>query len=200
MVSVVPIARPYEPKALSKPTRPLLQRPLSGIIRKSDDADLSDELLSTPTKRARVSFNPTVEEKVMEAYTVKGRSAEVIRAEVRRAIESHKRGDSGDYDALKDVFAPSDEAEAGDDDEEDEESVALARVELKTYLSVLTNHVSLLKGCTGLVRAILSCNWVGRDTGFVKAYIQFLGHLASTQGSYVGLVLDMLVENFHGGK
>jgi RNA polymerase I-specific transcription initiation factor RRN3 len=200
MVSVVPIARPYEPKELSKPTRPLLQRPLSGIIRKSDDADLSDELLSTPTKRARVSFNPTVEEKVMEAYAVKGRSAEVIRAEVRRAIESHKRGDSGDYDALKDVFAPSDEAEAGDDDDEDEESAALARVELKSYLSVLTNHVSLLKGCTGLVRAILSCNWVGRDTGFVKAYIQFLGHLASTQGSYVGLVLDMLVEYFHGGK
>ena len=200
MVSVVPLALPMEPRALPKPSKPLLQRPLSGIIRKSDDADLSDELLSTPTKRARVTFNPTVEEKVMEAYSVKGRSAEVIRAEVRRAIESHKRGDSGDYDALKDVFAQGskDKAEPGDDEDEDEdeEAAALARVDLKTYLVVLTNHVSLLKGCTGLVRAVLTCDWVGRDTGFVKAYIQFLGHLASAQGGYVGLVLGMLVEYF----
>lgn len=200
MVSLVPVARPYEPKPLSKPSRPILQRPLSGIIRKSDDADLSDELLSTPTKRARVTFNPTVEEKVMEAYSVKGTSLEVIRSEVRRAIELHKTSDSGEYDALKDVFAPSDSAEPGDDADMDEEAAALARVDLKTYLIVLTGNVSLLKGCTGLVRAILACDWVGRDTSFVKIYIQFLGHLASGQGSYVGLVLDMLVEYFHGGK
>lgn len=203
MVSLVPVAAPYEPKALPKPSKPLLRRPtLSGTIRKSDDADLSDELLSTPTKRARVTFNPTVEEKVMEAYSVKGRSAEVIRAEVRRAIESHKRGEGGDYDALKDVFAPRDKVEPGDVDEEDEdeEAAALARVDLKTYLVVLTNHVSSLKGCTGLVRSVLACDWIGRDTGFVKAYIQFLAHLTSAHGGYLRLVLDMLVGYFLGGK
>ena len=54
-------------------------------------------------------------------------------------------------------------------------------------------------GYTDLVKAVLACDWVGRDVGFVKCYIQFLGHLASAQGSYVGLVLDMLVGYFHGG-
>lgn len=206
MVSLVPVARParpYEPKALPKPSKPLLRRPnLSGSIRKSDDADLSDELIGTPTKRARVTFNPTVEEKVMEAYSVKARNVEVIRTEVRRAIEAHKRGESADYDALKDVFAPAAKGEPGndDDDDEDDDTTALARVDLKTYLVVLTNHVSLLKGCTGLVKAVLACDWMGRDTGFVKTYIQFLGHLSSAQGSYTGLVLDMLVGYFHGGK
>jgi RNA polymerase I-specific transcription initiation factor RRN3 len=204
MVSVAPLARPYEPKALpipSKPSKPVLRRPtLSGTIRKNDDAELSDELHSNRTKRARVTFNPTVEEKVMEVYSAKGKSVEVVRAEVRRAIELHKRGESGEYDALKDVFAPRHKPDPDDAEDEDEEAATIARLDLKTYLLVLTNHASLLKGCTSLVRAVLACHWVGRDTGFVKAYIQFLGHLASTQGSYVGLVLDMLVSNFHGGE
>lgn len=199
MVSVVPVAGPYEPKALQNPKKPLLRRPtVAGAIRKSNDADLSDELLSTPTKRARVTFNPTVEEKVMETYSAKGKSVEAIRAEVRRAIELHKNGESGEYDALKELFAPADKGDPSDYDEEDEEAAAIARVDLKTYLVVLTNHTSLLKGCASLVRGVLTCDWVGRDTGFVKAYIQFLGHLASAQGSYVGLVLDMLVSYFHG--
>jgi RNA polymerase I-specific transcription initiation factor RRN3 len=201
MVSLIPVARPYEPTAPPKPSKPVLRRPtLSGTIRKSDDADLSEDLLSTPTKRSRVTFNPTVEEKVMEEYSVQGRSVEVIRAEIRRAIESHKRGDSADYDAIKDVFAPKEDVKPGADEEEDEEAAALAKVDLKTYLVVLTNHVSLLKGCSGLVRAVLACEWVGRDTGFVKVYIQFLGHLASAQGGFVGMVLDMLAGHFHGGE
>jgi RNA polymerase I-specific transcription initiation factor RRN3 len=58
----------------------------------------------------------------------------------------------------------------------------------------------LLKGCSGLVTAVLACDWMGRDTGFVKAYIQFLAHLVSAQGGYLGAVLNMLTGHFHGGK
>merc|ERR1712098_189576 len=39
---------------------------------------------------------------------------------------------------------------------------------------------------------------MGRDEAFVKAYVQFLGSLASAQGAYVGSVLGMLVGYFYG--
>jgi RNA polymerase I-specific transcription initiation factor RRN3 len=51
-----------------------------------------------------------------------------------------------------------------------------------------------------LVKAILACNWIGRDEKFVRAYVHFLGSLASAQGAYVGTVLGMLVGQFYGGK
>ncbi len=62
------------------------------------------------------------------------------------------------------------------------------------------NEVSLLdKSCSGIVKAILECEWLGRDELFVKSYIQFLGNLCSAQGSYVGLVLSKLVEKLSHG-
>ena len=178
-----------------KPSKPLLRRStLSGTRRKADEANLdSDPVVpSSPTKRARVSFNPTVEEKVMEEYIAKGRSLETIRVEVKRAIESHVKGDSERYDTIKELFAPS-------SDVSDSEDSSAARIETKTYLIALTNYVSLLdKGCAGLVKTILACEWMGRDEGFVKAYVNFLGNLASAQGLYVGMVLGMLVGHFTG--
>jgi RNA polymerase I-specific transcription initiation factor RRN3 len=199
MVSLVPIARPPVPAAAPKPSKPLLRRAtLSGTIRKAEDAELDSDFLSappSPSKRARVSFNPNVEEKVVEPYQVKGRSLESVRLEVRSSIEAHLKGDSEGYDVIKEVFSPHRE------DDEDEDSEGDKRVDMKTYLLALTSYASLLnKGCSGLVKAILACEWMGRDESFVKAYVHFLGSLTSAHGAYVGMVLGMLVGQFYGGE
>ena len=194
MVSFVPVqpSAPAAPK--TKPTKPLLRRAtLSGTIRKSDDAGLDADLLlvpPSPIKRAKVTFNPQVEEKVMEEYSLKSRSLESVRGEVRRAIESHGRGESEAYDTIKEIFAPRRGEDAPD----------LAQGETKQYLLALSSNAALLnRGCSGLVGALLACQWMGRDEGFVKAYVHFLGSLASAQGIYVGSVLGMLVGHFSGG-
>ena len=198
MVSLVPMVRPSAPAPAPKPSKPLLRRAtLSGTIRKSEDAGLDADFISappSPSKRARVMFNPTVEEKVMEEYQVRGRSLDSVRAEVRRAIEAHLKGDSEGYDVIKEVFSTG----GGDDEDEETDS---KRLDMKTYLLALTNYASLLnKGCSGLVKVLLACEWMGRDEPFVKAYVHFLGSLASAQGTYVGMVLGMLVGHFLGGK
>jgi RNA polymerase I-specific transcription initiation factor RRN3 len=199
MVSLVPIVRPPEPAAAARPNKPLLRRAtLSGTVRKVDDADLDEDFLSapqSPVKRARVTFNPNVEEKVMEEYQVKGRSLESVRLEVKSSIEAHLKGNSEGYDVIKEIFSPR----RGNN--EDEENEGDKRVDMKTYLLALTTYASLLnKGSSGLVRAVLACEWMGRDESFVKAYVHFLGSLASAQGAYVGMVLGMLVGHFHGGR
>lgn len=199
MVSLVPIARPAAPRAAPKPSKPLLRRAtLSGTIRKAEEAELDSDFLSappSPSKRARVSFNPNVEEKIMEEYQAKGRSLESIRLEVKSSIEAHLKGDSEGYDAIKEVFSPRRV------DDEDDESEGDVNVDMQTYLLALTSYASLLnKGCSGLLKAVLACEWIGRDESFVKAYVHFLGSLTSAQGAYVGMVLGMLVGNFYGGK
>lgn len=129
----------------------------------------------------------------MEEYQAKGRSLESIRLEVKSSIEAHLKGDSEGYDAIKEVFSPRRA------DDEDDESKGDGKVEMQTYLLALTSYASLLnKGCSGLVKAVLACDWMGRDESFVKAYVHFLGSLTSAQGAYVGMVLGMLVGNFYG--
>jgi RNA polymerase I-specific transcription initiation factor RRN3 len=199
MVSLVPSARPAAPTAAPKPSKPLLRRAtLSGTIRKAEDAGLDSDFLSappSPSKRVRVTFNPDVEEKVMGEYQIKGRSLESIKLEVKCSIEAHLKGDSEGYDVIKEVFS------SRSADDEDEESAGDKRVDMKTYLLALTSYASSLnKGCSGLVKSILACEWMGKDESFVKAYVHFLGSLTSAQGAYVGMVLGMLVGNFYGGK
>lgn len=194
MVSLVPRPQPPAPTAPTpKTSKSLLRRAtLSGSIRKGDDRDVDDLFSSPPSprKRARVTFNPKVEEKVLDEYSVKGQSLDVVRAETKRAIEAHLRGDSEAYDNIKEVFAPRNR---------EDEDAAERRVDMKTYLAALNGYASMLnKNCSGLVKAVLRCEWMGRDEAFVKTYVQFLGSLASAQGSWVGMVLTGLVENFSG--
>lgn len=157
------------------------------MIRKSDDASLDTDVLSAPPspKKAKVTFSSQVE--MMEGINT--RSYESVRGEVRRAIEAHGRGDSEGYDSIKEIFAPR---RGGDD---------LDQGEMRLYLLALTSCASMLnRGCKGLVGSLLACEWVGRDEAFVKAYVQFIGSLASAQGMYVGQVLTMLVGHFLGGQ
>ena len=128
----------------------------------------------------------------MEEYSPKTKSLESVRGEVRRAVEAHDRGDSEAYDTIKSIFAPR----RGDDEARDEE-----QGDMRQYLLALSSNAALLtRGCSGLVGALLACEWMGRDEGFIKAYVQFLGSLASAQGMYVGSVLGMLVGYFPGGE
>ena len=194
MVSIIAQEPKVAPATKSKPTKPLLRRAtLSGTIRNCEDAELDSDLLSVPSspaKRPRVTFNPDVKEKLMEEYTPKLRSLESVRGEVRRAIEAHCRGESEEYDTIKEVFGPR----KGDDERED-------RGDIRQYLLALSSSAALLnRSCSGLVGAILGCEWIGRDEGFVKTYVHFLGSFASAQGLYVGSILGMLVGYFSGGR
>jgi RNA polymerase I-specific transcription initiation factor RRN3 len=194
----------------SRPIRPLLRRAtLNGSnIRTREDAGLDDDgaIVSappSPSKRARtVTFNPLVEEQVFSPKaTMLGFAPdnawdlEAVRLEVRFTVDEHIRGGNGEaYDALKEVFATGKRIRGGNGKEASKEKI-------KTHLLALTSIVSLLgKNCSGLVRAVLACDWMGRDEGFVKVYVQFLGNLASAQGAYVSSVLSMLVGKFTTGE
>lgn len=177
----------------------LRQTNLSGTIRKLDDTDFgASSDLPSLSKRARVSFNPTVEEKVFEAYATRGRSLEAVRSEVKNAIEAHKRGDSEDYDVIKRIFSlESEDMDADDEADDDLRSDA----ELRTYVLAVSSSVQMLnRDCDGLVKALLRCNWMGRDDVFVKTYVNLLGNLASAQGYTLSLILDMLAEKLLGGN
>lgn len=198
-------------KSKAGPTKPLLRRAtLGGSIRTRDEAgldiDVDGSIASappSPSKRARtVTFSPLVEEQVFSSSATMAGSApdttldlEAVRLEVRLAIEEHVKGTSeGEYDMLKELFAPE-KRRTGDEKE------GASNEKVKMHLLALTSFVSLLgKNCSGLVKAILECDWFGRDDGFVKIYVQFLGNLASAQGAYVGTVLNTLVGSFTGSK
>lgn len=198
-----------------KPSRPLLRRATAtGTIRTADEAELdfnSSGIASTPlspnSKRARtVTFSPIVEKQVfsqskaMEGFTPDGRvrDLEATRVEVRIAIEEHVRGSSDEaYDGLKEVFGPVKKVSMMDGED------GPSNDRIKTCLLALTSCVSLLgktmgKDCSGLVKAVLESEWMGRDEGFVKIYVHFLGNLVSAQGAYVGTILSMLIGKFTG--
>ncbi|KAH8803085.1 RNA polymerase I-specific transcription initiation factor-like protein rrn3 [Xylogone sp. PMI_703] len=194
MVAAVPMVWPEVPVPGPTQTKSILRRatPASGgIISKKVTLEFDSSPLSSPqspNKRRRVSFNPIVLEKSMGERAV-SKSLEAARAEVKVAIEAHNKGSSEAYDELKELFAPRSRDVDGPGDANPEN--------LKTYILALTSFASLLdRNCSGLIRAILGCEWLGRDEAFVKAYIHFLGNLASAQGSYVSVVLGMLVDNF----
>lgn len=191
--------------AITKPIKPLLRRAtLSGTVRTRDEAglDIDDPSMSvpsSPTKRARtVTFNPTVQEQIFSSSPTSVQlqsELKIVRLRTRVAIENHvSKTNSEDYDELKAVFASQAKRsrETRDGDMSDSE-------EMRLYLLALTSYVSLLgKDCNGLVRAVLDCEWVGRDITFVNTYIQFLANLASAQGSYVSNILVMVVDKFAG--
>lgn len=199
----LPVAIALSPPPLpsnptQKPSKSFLRRATlrGSTIRTRDEAGLDldasiDSSPPSPGKRARtVSFSPMVG----LAQDCSALDLEAVRLEVRAALETHVRGGSDEaYDALKEVFMPATRgAVAGGREQASSEKV-------KTHLLALTSCVSLLgKSCSGLVKAVLECDWIGRDEGFVKIYAHFLGNLASAQGVYVGTILNMLVGKFTG--
>lgn len=177
------------------PTKTLLRKPTLAGKRKIDDAGLDlddDNLLVTanPMKRARtVTFNPLVQEQLFTSSPEASADLEDVRRTVRKALDEHIRpgGDDARYDGIKEIFSNRSRTTQG----KAENDI------MRAHLLALTSCVSLLgKNCSGIVRAVLDSEWVGRDEAYVRAYVSFLGNLASAQGVYVGSILSMLVGKF----
>lgn len=145
-----------------------------------------------PTKRQRVSFD----EIRNVTYEIGNRTMDQVKLEVRLALEEHLRGYDGPYDTLKEFFANDKRRYlppvVGDEDD------TLKPNELQAYVMALTSCIPMLKGreCNDLVRTILNCSWLGRDSAFVNAFDHFLAALVSAHGSYLAAVLSMLVDKF----
>ncbi len=143
-----------------------------------------EPLFSSQSKRQKVAFDPQVEVRVLRDWNDK--PLELVRHEVRQAIENRIAGDSGRYDQLKQTLTTPVTAD-------DAPSTAL----LHKYVVALMGNVSSLgKTCGGLVHAVLQVQWEGRDDGFVGMYVRLLGAIASAHGGHVGSVLRMLVGKF----
>lgn len=177
MVSLV--NRPQVPPSIMAP------KPSITLKRKHSDLDRDEAVLSpTHTKRLRVAFDPEVEVRIMQDWNDKG--MDLVRDEVRKALDRHASGDSDGYDQLKQLFSSRPSAE-------DAPSSAL----LAKYVMALMGHVSALgKSCSALVHSVLETRWVIRDEAFVYHYTKFMGSLMSAHGGYIGLILLNIVKNF----
>ncbi|KAI9834783.1 MAG: hypothetical protein M1819_002869 [Sarea resinae] len=183
MVSLISSA-PKAPPTFTAPTAKALPRrgQLAGTVRKRDESehDMDSDARPSSPKRSKVAFDPDVEVRIMGEWE---KTLELVRAEVRRGIEQHSLGDNAGYDQLKMIFSTS----ATSDE-------AFSPTTMRNYTLALTGNVSLLdRSCSGLVHAILHCDWLGRDEAFVALYVRFLGNLVSAQAVYVSAALKMLV-------
>lgn len=157
-----------------------------------DGADSSPALPESPTKRRKVFFDDVRN----VTYEVGGCTMDDVKLEVRLALEEHLRGNDGQYDMLKELFANDRQRYlppvVGADDD------TLRPHELQVYVMALTSCLPILKAkeCKGLVRNILACCWLGRDDAFAKVFTHFLAALVSAQGSYLAPVLSMMVDKF----
>ncbi|RSL40018.1 hypothetical protein CEP53_013644 [Fusarium sp. AF-6] len=182
----------------STPVRSIL-KPASVLgRRKAEHAGLSDPLEApeSPTKRRKVFFDDIRN----VTYEVGRRTMDEVKLEVRTALEEHLRGNDGQYDTLKELFASDKQRYlppvVGEEDD------TLKPHELQVYVMALTGCIPILKdkACNGLVKTILKCSWLGRDDDFVKVFTHFLAALVSAQGSYLSPVLAMMVGKFSDSR
>ncbi|KAJ2972936.1 hypothetical protein NQ176_g6873 [Zarea fungicola] len=196
--------RPFSPAARvlpgsvaqnSTPVKSILKSTTSVLGRRKHQHQSGTDPIEapeSPTKRRKVLFDDIRN----VTYEVGRRTMEDIKLEVRTALEGHLRGNDGQYDTLKEMFANDKQRYlppvVGEDDD------TLKPHELQLYVMALTSCVPILKSrdCNGLVRVILQCSWLGRDDAFVKSFTHFLAALVSAQGSYLGTVLSMIVDKF----
>ncbi|KAL9120406.1 MAG: hypothetical protein Q9187_003041, partial [Circinaria calcarea] len=175
--------RSVDNPVLSAPTKSIVRRPT--LVRKRDETDLAlggDAIPQSPSKRTKVTFDTDVDVRVMEQWE---KAPEVVREEVRRALERHALGDDAAYDQVKEVYTTNPTAED-----------APSPKTLRNYTAALLSKVSSLnRSCSGLVHAVLKSEWLGRDETYLALFIRFLGSLISAQGMYLGDVIHMLVEN-----
>ncbi|KAK7987672.1 hypothetical protein PG989_007987 [Apiospora arundinis] len=188
------------------PLKPILKSTSSllGKRKPAEDDDLPSDGSSTdqpqsPRKRQRVEFDMN-----LEIHEVGARTVEEIKKEIWKALDGHAHGDDEDYDILKEAVAGRQriyDVDDGDDEEIDHTLPEKQRQELKGYMVALTGFVPRLgRSASGLVKSVLRCQWLGRDDQFATVYAQFLGALVSAQGSYLNLVLDMLVDKFSNSR
>ncbi|KID76833.1 RNA polymerase I specific transcription initiation factor RRN3 superfamily, partial [Metarhizium brunneum ARSEF 3297] len=200
--------RPFTPNTRALPGHtPRTATPVKSILKPASvlgrRKEVHNETDSTsvappdsPTKRRKVFFDDIRN----VTYEVGRRTMDDVKLEVRAALEDHLRGNGGQYDMLKELFAKDRQRYlppvVGEDDD------TLKPYELQVYVMALTSCIPILKGkeCSGLVRTILQCSWLGRDAAFAKVFTHFLAALVSAQGSYLVPVLSMMVEKFRDSR
>lgn len=162
-----------------------LRRPT--LVRKRDDRDMELDTPPSPGKRAKVSFDPEVQVTVVDEWE---KAPEIIREEVRRALEKRALGDKSGYDRVVEIYSAQ---PTGED--------APSPTTIRNYTVALLGNVSLLnKSVSTLVHALLNSQWLGRDEAYITLYIRLLGNLVSAQAGYLTEVLRMLVDNLTSGK
>ncbi|KAI9821422.1 MAG: hypothetical protein M1826_000658 [Phylliscum demangeonii] len=176
--SVIPTATPA----------PAVPRPLkqSSKVRTRQEAGLD----SSPPSRDRVAKRSRIDSD-KPARTVNGSESglETVRKEVRRAVEQYCTGDETGYARLVELFSKSPTSDQ-----------ARSSTCLQHHLLALSSIVSQLdRTYWDLVTAVLACEWLGRGETFVQIYVRFLGNLVSAHGTYIEVVLRMLVDQLGSG-
>lgn len=189
--------------------------PMAGQKRKMMELDISSQPSTSsapsdagnrdgpgPAKRARVQFDASADTGRMNRTASdddqpQEKSAALIREEIRRAIQRHITGtDSEGYDQIKEVFTIN----PRDLYDEDSPEVPSPTTVKRHLMGLLSNVSALGRDCSGLVNAILSSEWLGRDESYVKLFIRFLGNLSAAHTGYLRLVLKMLVNYLGEGE
>ena len=161
MTSITAIMQPHHPT----------------LVRKRSDLN---EVPPSSVKRPKVTFNNDVDVRLIGTSE---KAPEVIREEVRRALERHAGGDDTAYNALKEIYTRK-------------PSEAPTPTTLENYTaSLLANASQLNRTCSGLVTAVLCSQWLGREKSYVELFQHFLAALSTTQGFYLKDVLAVLADN-----
>lgn len=175
-----------------------LSQPSSSAL---SDADGRDGPIRV--KRARVQFDASADagraNRTLSSDDdqQQEKSVALIREEIRRAIQRHVSGtDSEGYDQIKEVFTINPKNLYDDDSPEVPSPTTVKR----HLMGLLSNVSALSRDCSGLVNAVLSSEWLGRDEPYVKLFIRFLGNLSAAHTGYFRSVLKMLVNYFGEGR
>ena len=185
MVSIMSTAPPAFGSVPAPTAKLPLRRPT--LVRKRNDMDMDLDSPPSPGKRAKVSFDSQVQVRVVDEWE---KAPDLIREEVRRALEKRAVGDNSGYDRVVEIYTAKPTAED-----------APSRITLKNYTAALLGNASMLhKTSSGLVHAVLDSQWLGRDEAYITLYIRFLGNLISAQAGYITDVLGMLVNNLTSGR
>lgn len=174
-----------------------MEMDISSLPSSSPPSDASSRDGPAPPKRARVQFDASAEKGRVHDDTQREKSVALIREEIRRAIQRHVSGtDSEGYDQIMEVFTTDPKKLYDEDSPEIPSPTAMKR-----HLSGLLSNVSSLdRNCSGLVHAVLSSEWLGRDESYIKLFIRFLGNLSAAHTGYLRSVLKMLVNYFGEGN
>lgn len=185
---LAPPRRPAMPTAISLPSLPTKQQhrpqPLQrrSTLKRSIDETSFMDAPSSPSKRSRVTFDSDVE--IVSADEEEDLDPLVVKEQVRRAIERHRLREDESYERIKSIFiTPFDKAGAP--------STKVLKVHLQ---ALLANVTALNKDCSGLISAVFSSEWIGRDEAYYALFVRFLNNLAAAQRGYQHKMMGMLVD------
>lgn len=142
----------------------------------------TEQLSSSQIKRRRVTFDPSVHVRILpDAYE---KSLELVGEDVRRALEKHVDKDSASYEEIRSLLLAKPTSASAP-------STSL----LHKYIIALSNNVPLLDSrSSGMVHAIVDCQWATRSESFIRSYRHLLRSILSLHTGYTESVLTMLIE------